>query len=79
MTRQSIPNLVSVGVLGFLVLIFGVVLLVAAIPVFVPNGTFGFGFGVSRRALTLAVIALLILVAAVLFLFAQASRRRHLN
>jgi len=69
----------SVGVLGFLVVIFGAVLIVIAATMFVPNGIFGFTFAVSRRAFTVVVAAMLTFGAMVLIFFARTLRRRHLN
>ena len=77
MARQSIPRLLSVGALALLVLIFGVVLLLIAAPIVVPN--VGFVFAISRRACIVAIVALSTFLAAVLFFFARAFRRRHLN
>jgi hypothetical protein len=77
MARQSIPKLLSVGALGLLVLIFGVVLLLIAAPMFVPHG--GFVFAISRRAFTVAIVASLTIFAVVLFFVARAFRRRHLK
>ena len=77
MTRQKILRLLSVGVLGLLVLSFGVVLLFIAAQVFLPNG--GFVFAISRRAFTLAIVASLTVFAVVLVFVARAFRRHHLN
>ena len=77
MNRQGILKLSSVGALGLLVLIFGVVLLFIAAPIFLPNG--GFVFSISRRAFTFAIVALLAVCGVVLFFVARAFRRRHLN
>ncbi len=83
MTQRKISKFVSVGALGALVVVFGVILLVLAAPLFIPRtggpGTGGFVFSVSRRALTAVLVTLLALIAAGLLLIARALRRRHLH
>ena len=83
MTKRTISNFVSGGVLGALVVVFGVILLVLAVPLFIPTtlgtGTGGVIFSVSRRAFTGWLVTLLALIAAGLLLIARALRRWHLH
>ena len=78
MAKQTISKFVSVGALGLLVFIFGIMLVVLAAPLFVPK-TGGFVFAISRRSFTSAVVAFLTVLVAALFFIARALRRRHLN
>jgi hypothetical protein len=78
MAKRTIWKFVSVGALGLLVFVFGVLLLVVAAPLFVPD-TGGFVFAVSTRAFNIALIVLLTVVAAALFFFARTDRRRRLK
>ena len=78
MAKRTIWKFVSVGALGLLVFVFGVLLLAVAAPLFVPN-TGGFVFTVSRRAFSIALIVFLTVVAAALFFFARTDRRRRLK
>jgi hypothetical protein len=77
--KQSFLKLVSVGGLGFLVLAFGVLLLLIAAPTFLPSDIFGFAFSISRRAFTAALAMLLTVIALALLLIARALSRRHLH
>jgi hypothetical protein len=83
MTKRTIPKFVSVGALGALVVVFGIILLVLAAPLFIlathGPGTGGFVFSVSRRAFTAVLVTLLTLIAAGLLLIARALRRRRLH
>lgn len=79
MAKQSISRLLYVGGLGFLVLVFGVPLLLIAAPLFLPNGICGFVLGISRRAFTGALVILLTVIVAALFVIARALRQRHLH
>lgn len=80
MAKQSFSKLVSVGGLGFLVLAFGVLLLLIAAPTFLPSDmVFGFAFSISRRAFTAALAMLLTVIALALLLIARALSRRHLH
>ena len=74
----KLPKTISVGVLTFLVVVFGIVLLALLVPVLLPTGSFGFAFAVSRRASVVTLIALLTL-GATLIVVARALRRRRLN
>jgi hypothetical protein len=80
MTKQRFSRFVSLGTLGLLVSIFGVislgVLLEIAAPLFVPK-TGAFVFSVSSRAFTGALLVSLAVIATALFLIVRALRRRH--
>lgn len=78
MSRQGITKLVSVSALGFLVLIFTLVLLSVLSPTLRPTHT-DFVFAISRRTLNVGVMILSIILAALIFFFARALRRRNLN
>jgi hypothetical protein len=80
MSKQTISKFVSLGVLGALVLVFGIVLLVLAAGLFVPRtagpGTGGgIVFSFSRRMSTAALVSLVALIAAGLLLLARGLRR----
>jgi fumarate reductase subunit D len=81
LTKRTISNFVSGGSLGALVVVFGVILFVLAVPLFIPTthgpATGGFVFSISRRAFTDVLITLLAVIAAGLLLIAAALRRRH--
>ena len=79
MVKRTISRFVSVGALGALVVVFGVILLVLAAPLFIPTtggpGTGGVVFSVSRHAFSAVFVTLLALIAAGLLLIARALRR----
>ena len=83
MTKRTISKFVSVGAFGVLVVFFGAILLVLAVPLFIPTthgpGTGGFVFSVSRRGFTVVLVTLLALIATGLLLISRALRRRHLH
>ena len=78
MRKQSFPNLVYLGALSLLVLVFTLLLLVAAVTLFLPNNV-AFGFGISWRFFTIAAVIFFTAVAVAVFLFARALQRRRLN
>ena len=68
----------AVSALGFLVLIFGVILLAVLSPTLRPTHT-DFVFAISRRTLNVGVVSLSVILAALIFFFARALRRRNLT
>lgn len=78
MGKHSFPNLVYLGALSLLVLVFTLLLFVAAVTLFLPS-TFAFGFGISRRAFNIAAVIFFTAAAVVVFLLARALQRRRLN
>ena len=76
MVKHSFSNLVYLGALSLLVFVFTLLILVAAVTLFIPN-TFGFAFGVSTRSFNIAAVILFTAVAVVVFLLARALQRRH--
>jgi len=75
MSREGITKVVSVSALGFLVLVFGLILLSVLSPALRPTHT-DFVFAISRRTLNVAVVTLSVILAALIFFFARALRRR---
>jgi len=78
MWRQGIMKFAAVSALGFLVLIFGIILLAVLSPELRPTHT-DFVFAISRRTLNVAVVSLSVILAALIFFFARALRRRNLT
>ena len=78
MWRQGIMKFAAVSALGFLVLIFGIILLAVLSPTLRPTHT-DFVFAISRRTLNVAVVSLSVILAALIFFFARALRRRNLT
>jgi len=78
MWRQGIMKFAAVSALGFLVLIFGIILLAVLSPRLRPTHT-DFVFAISRRTLNVAVVSLSVILAALIFFFARALRRRNLT
>jgi hypothetical protein len=82
MAKQTISKFLSVGALGLLAFIFGVILLAAllgvVLPLFVPK-TGGIVFSISRRAFTTALLVFWAGIAAGLVFIVRALRRRHLT
>jgi len=78
MWRQGIMKFAAVSALGFLVLIFGVILLAVLSPTLRPTHT-DFVFAISRRTLNVGVVSLSVILAALIFFFARALRRRNLT
>jgi hypothetical protein len=76
MGKHSFPNLVYLGALSLLVLVFTLLLFIAAVTLFLPSNI-AFAFGVSTRSFTIAAVILLTAVAVVVFLFARALQRRN--
>jgi hypothetical protein len=68
----------AVSALGFLVLIFGVILLAVLSPTLRPTHT-DFVFAISRRTLNVSVVSLSVILAALIFFFVRALRRRNLT
>ena len=75
MSREGITKVVSVSALGFLVLVFSLILLSVLSPALRPTHT-DFVFAISRRTLNVAVVTLSVILAALIFFFARALRRR---
>jgi hypothetical protein len=82
-TKRTIPKFVPVGALGALVVVFGIIWLVLAAPLFIPTtggpGIGGFVFSVSRRAFNAVVVTFLALIVAGFLLIARTLWRRHLH
>ena len=78
MWRQGIMKFAAVSALGFLVLIFGIILLAVLSPTLRPTHT-DFVFAISRRTLNVGVVSLSVILAALIFFFARALRRRNLT
>ena len=76
MGKQLLPNLVYLGALSLLVFVFTLLLLLAAVTLFIPNSV-GFVFAVSRRSFTIAAVIFFTAVAVAVLLFARALQRRH--
>lgn len=76
MLKHSFANLVYLGVLSLLVFVFTLVLLIAAVTLFIPNNVF-FAFGVSTRSFTIAAVIFFTAVAVAVFLLARVLQRRH--
>jgi len=78
MSQQSIKKLVSVGALGLLALLFGLILLSVLSRMLLPTHT-DFVFAVSRRSLNVVIVSLLFGFLMALFFVVRALRRHHLN
>lgn len=78
MWKQGIMKFAAVSALGFLVLIFGVILLAVLSPTLRPTHT-DFVFAISRRTLNVSVVSLSVILAALIFFFVRALRRRNLT
>jgi hypothetical protein len=82
MAKQTMSKFASVGALGLLAFIFGVLLLGVLrglmVPLFVPK-TGGFVFSISRRAFTTVLLVFWAGIAAALVFIVRALRRRHLS
>ena len=78
MGKQLLPHAVYLGAFSLLVFIFTLVLLIAAVTLFIPNNfTFAFAFGVSGRSFVIAAVIIFSSIAVVVFLLARALQRRH--
>jgi hypothetical protein len=78
MSRQSLTKLASVKALGFLVFLFGLILVTVLSQTLRPKHT-DFVFALSRRAVNAAVMIVSIVLAALIFFLARALRRRSLS
>jgi hypothetical protein len=84
---QTISKFLSLSVLGALVVLFSVVLLVLAAPLFISifisriggPETGGVVFTISRRAFTGGLLTFMTIVALAAFFTARTLRRRRLN
>jgi hypothetical protein len=74
MVKHSFPNLVYFGAVSLLVFVFTLLILVAAVTLFIPNN-FVFAFGVSTRSFTIAALIFFTAVAVAVFFFARALER----
>jgi hypothetical protein len=83
MAKQTISKFLSLSVLGALVVLFSVVLLVLAAPLFISRiggpETGGVVFTISRRAFTGGLLTFVTIVALAAFFTARTLRRRRLN
>lgn len=82
MTKRATSKFAG-GALAALVAVFGVILLVLAVPLMIQTiagpGIGAFAFSVSRRMFTAALATLLALIATGLLIIVRALRRRHLH